>query len=154
VTVEEPWERLVRAEQAHIEPRTGLFASDAEAQLAAALGNPRGRNAALRVLEGATDELKMAMLPSLFDLALATHGNVGLVRTIIGSLDDGWLTIALRPHVNALFERPQVTWEEYRRVAELLRSIGQIGLLDTVVNKAQQSDDLDIREVAGDFRSW
>ncbi len=154
MTPAEPWERLVRAEQAYIEARTALFASDPEAQLAAALRSPRGRNAALRVLDGATDELKMALLPTLFELTLVTHGNVGLVRAIIGSLDHGWLSIALGSHVEALLERPHLTWEEYRRVAELLRSIGQVGLLDTVVTKAQYADDVDIREVAEDFRSW
>jgi hypothetical protein len=147
----EPWEELVLAEEAYIARRMELFSSGAEAQLRLALGSPRGVGTALRVLVDAPLELVMNLFDVLFVLAVTTHSQVGLARTVLGRLDRGWLASALQPSVEEWLVRPELGWEGYRRLAELLSFLEQRSLLTEVVRRAASSDDDDVREVAEDF---
>ena len=153
VTPPEPWEALVAAEQEYAARRMELFAAGAESQLRKALASPRGRGAALRVLADAPPELTMALIDAVFGGAVTTHAQVGVARSVIGRLDPGWLSRALKPMVSAWIERPEATWEDLRRAAELMSDLGQRALLDQVVERANRSDDEDVKEVAEDFRA-
>jgi hypothetical protein len=147
----EPWEELVLAEEAYVARRRALFSSDAEAQLRLALASPRGVGTALRALADAPPELVMSLFDVLFVVAATTHAQVGLARAVLGRLDPGWLASALQSPVEELLARPELGWEEYRRLAELLSALEQRSLLTKVVQHAALSDDDDVREVAEDF---
>ncbi len=153
MTRREPWEDLVAAEELYTARRMDVFAAGAEEQLRLALASPRGRGTALRVLADAPPELTIALLDAAFDAAVTTHAQVGVARNVIGRLDAGWLARTLGPLVSERIERPGASWEDLRRVAELLSELGQRALLDEVVDCADRSDDEDIREVAEDFRA-
>lgn len=149
----EAWEDLVAAEEAYIAKRKALFSSDVDRQLRLALASPRGVGTALRVLRDAPVELTMDLLDDVFVAAVTTHPQVGLAREVLGRVDAGWLASVLRPLVAARVERSDASWEDYRRVAELLSSLMQQDLLNKVVRCASLSDDADIKEVAMDFGS-
>jgi hypothetical protein len=152
VTSQQPWEDVVAAESAYIEARTRLFAADAETQLSLALASPSGRGTALRILRDSPIELVMAVLPALFRAATSTHAQVGLARNVLGRIDSGWLSTALIPMVDSVLANESSDWSDYRRLAEVLADLGQQRLLVSVVERAAQSADEDIREVAEDFR--
>jgi hypothetical protein len=147
----EPWEELVRAEEAYVAKRVELFASGAEPQLRLALASPRGVGTALRVLVDAPLELVMELFDVLFVAATTTHSQVGLARDVLGRLDPGWLASALSSPVEERLSHPDADWEDYRRLAELLLALGQRTHLTAVVERARRSNDEDVREVAEDF---
>lgn len=147
----EPWEELVLAEEACAASRMSLFSANTEAQLRLALATPRGVGTALRILADAPPELLMKLFDVLFVVAATTHAQIGLARTVLGRLDPGWLASALQSPVEEWLARPDLGWEEYRRLAELLSVLEQRSLLAEVVQHAARSDDDDVREVAEDF---
>ena len=147
----EAWEELVRSEEVYIARRVRLLALGAEPQLRLALASPRGVGAALRILADAPLELVMDLFDVLFLAATTTHPQVGFARDVLGRLDPGWLTSALSSQVEERLSRPGTDWEDYRRLAELLSALGQRMLLIAVVERAGQSNDEDVREVAADF---
>ncbi len=151
MTTPEPWENLVAAEHAYIVRRMELFAGDLEQQLRLALASPRGRGAALRVLRDAAPELITALSDELVVSATTTHSQVGLAREILGRLDPAELEAILTEPVAALLDRTDASWEDYRRFTELLAAVAQTALLARLVERAAQSDDPDIAEVAEDF---
>lgn len=140
------------AEEVYVAKRVALFASGAEAQLRLALASPRGVGTALRALLDAPLELVGDLVDALFVVAVTTHPQVGLARTVLGRLDTGWLASVLPPRVEERLSHPGADWEDYRRLAELLSALGQRSLLAEVVRRAALSGDEDIREVAEDFR--
>jgi hypothetical protein len=145
------WQDLVAAEQAYFAARMALYKADPEAELRAALGSARGRGTALRALRDAPVELVMDLIEPLTEAATTTHGEVGLAREVLGRVDPGWLAGVLPPLVEQRLA-PAADWEDYRRLAELLSTLGQHALLAEVVRRAAGSDDEDIREVAADFQ--
>lgn len=148
----QPWEEVVAAEGVYLETRRQMFEAGAEEQLSLALQSPTGRGSALRVLRDSPLEVLMGVLPGLFDAASSTHPQVGLAREVLGRVDSGWLSTALVPLVESRLQNKASDWSDYRRLAECLSEIGQSRLLAVVVERADQSDDDDIREVAEDFR--
>lgn len=154
VTSREPWEELVLAENEYIARRMALYSAGAERQLRLAFASPRGVGTALRALIDAPLELIMSLLDVLFVSAASTHPQVGVARQVIDRLDPGWLSSALRPLVAGRLSQSDASWEDYRRIAELLSTLEQRSILDVLVRRAEASDDPDIREVADDFREF
>ncbi len=147
----EAWEQMAKAEEAYFAARRAMYAAGFEEQFVAALSSARGRGPALRALATAPLDKRMSLLPVLFDLALETENEIVAVREVIASFDEGWLSFALQPLVQAFWDRPKLTDWEYRRLAELLSGLNQQTLLAEVVERAARESDPDIREVAEDF---
>jgi hypothetical protein len=147
----EPWERMAEAEEAYITARRAMYAAGFEEQFLAALTNARGRGPALRALATAPLEKRMTLLPVLFELALETEHDIVAVREVIGTFDEGWLSLALQPLVQAFWDRPDLTEWEYRRLAELLSALNQQTLLAEVLERAACESDPEIRDIAEDF---
>lgn len=153
MTPEEPWEELIRADEAYFSSRMRLFASDPQAQLRTALTKPRAKGPALRVLRDAPIEIVMDLVEHVFAVAASTHPQAGLAREVLARLDGGWLHRELRPLVEERLTSGAASWEDYLRIAESLSALDQKALLERLVQLAESADDADTREVADDYRA-
>lgn len=154
MTRPEPWEELVIAEDAYLTKRMAMFEAGAEQQLRLALADAAGAPTALTVLRDAPVELVMDLVDLIFLRATRTHGHVALARQVIARLDPGWLFLALPPLVKERLNAPEADWEDYRRIAEVLKDLDQLVILEQLVALARTSADPDILEVADDYRRW
>jgi hypothetical protein len=152
----QPWEDLVDADEAYLAQRRAMYeAGIMQSQLRLALATAAGRGVALQVLSDAPVELVAELLDPVFAVSLATHGPLGLAREVLARLDPEWLGPRLRVLVDRRLDAPdpEEPYEDYRRIAELLDSLGQRAILADVVRRAEASDDPDVVEVADDFRT-
>lgn len=149
------WQALVRAEQSYYAARTALVHAanvgsvDTLTVLTRALRNPSERGTALRLLIDLDERVRRQLFPVLVQLAAVEHSDVQLVRATIRSLDAAWVEKHVGQQVEHILRR-SATYEEYRRLAELLDALHST-YLKTLVSKAAKSSDVDIREVAEDF---
>jgi hypothetical protein len=108
---------------------------------------------ALRVLERWPEVQRRRLLPDL--IAASTSVSAPLffgARLAIASLERTWLEATIEPYIWQQLG-PEATDEQYRRLAELVRTLGLRDLLKTLVDRAAASPDENIREVAEDFGS-
>jgi hypothetical protein len=97
------------------------------------------------------EEVRRHLFQTLIDLAAVSHSDIQLVRDVILSIDRQWLAIHIEPEVDRVLDNAQ-EYEEFRRLAELLKMM-ESPHLASLVARAAASDDPDIREVAQDFSS-
>ena len=114
-----------------------------------ALETVADRGAALRLLLELDESVRREVVPTLVDVASVGHQDIQLVRDIILSLNRDWLLEHLPNEVQRILEQA-IEYEEYRRLAELLETVRSPYLVE-LVQKAAQSSDIDILEVAQDF---
>lgn len=109
------------------------------------------RQAALFALEYAPRSIIIEVFSELFELSLETNDQVGLAHERIFQMDRKFLDVEFPKLVEKLLARPDLTWEEYRRVCTLLDRFGYSELIRKVVRQASESDDPDILEVVEDY---
>ena len=158
---ERVWQAYVSAEAEYIRAEGTLLRAQSHLStlsvdslyllLERALRGAGERRAALHLLASLDETVRRRLFPALIDLAAVGHKDIQFVRDVIVSLDKDWLTKNLPEQVERILQ-PSATYEEYRRLAELL-SLLHSPLINTLVKQAARSSDLDIREVANDFRS-
>lgn len=150
---DELWRQLVAAENAFFAARMALFQSGADIPglVVRALDDPSGRGTALRLLPLLDEDARRQVFPQLVELASWGHGYTRDIRDIILSLDRSWVLTHVPPEVDRVLQQSP-TYEEYRRLAELLRML-ESPYLSSLVHAAAASDDPDIREVANDFET-
>ena len=150
------WQTMFNAEQTFIGARMACvpavqLGDDAVPILATALSTPSQRGMALRLLPMLDESIRQQMFPTLMKLAAVGHSDIQLVREVIRSIPSDWVEEHVGSEVEKILDCLP-TYEEYRRLAELLDLLHS-PYLRTLVKRAAQSDDLDIREVASDFSS-
>ncbi len=148
----QPWMDVEAAENTYFAKRADMFAAGGTQQLLLAMANPSGAPMAMRILKDLPCDKTMELFEPVFARATSTHGYVSLARELLSRLDAGWLFHALRPVIKRRLESPEADWEDYRRIAEVLRELDQHAHLADLVVRAEQSSDTDILEVAEDFR--
>jgi hypothetical protein len=151
VTVQDAWAAYVEAEGRMHAARMRLMKLDVAEVLPAALHSFDGRGAALRLLDGLPSSWTDRFVADLLRLAIVTHPEIGTTRRLLASADPDRIDESIGPFTERVIADPASTWEEYRRLAELLDELGRAGLLRRLVEAAQASSDPDIREVADDF---
>ena len=152
------WQRFVAAENRYCAARMDLPAAksallgsnaDITAILRQALSTVADRGAALRLLLELDESVRREVFPILVDVASVGHRDIQLVRDVILSIDREWVLEHIPVYVSEILER-STEYEEYRRLAELLDMIHS-PYLAALVEKAGQSNDIDILEVAEDY---
>ena len=145
------WQRAVR-DLAALSRSAGALASDRAAalpMLSAALQGIAERATALRLLGFLDTDLTLALVHEVVPVALS-HRDALLVRQVLGRLafDD-----AARDVPPAVWRQLDETPDDdaYRRLAELLCYLGLTEALQQLCERALDSDDPAVREVAGDF---
>jgi len=146
------WTSLCKAETEYLRARQTFVQNrgDSVRELAKGLDDPAQRGTALRLLATLPIEVRYPLFPKLVDLASFGHGELVLVRSLISQLESAWLAEHLPKEVNRITASPRATYEEYRRLAELLRDLDP-RLLKQLILRAKESADADIREVGEDF---
>lgn len=150
------WQTMFNAEQTFIGARMAFVRAaqagdDVVPIIEKSMRNPSQRGTTLRLLPLLDESIRRHMFPRLVELAAVGHSDIQLVRDVIRSIADDWV----QEHIGSEVEKIlgcSPTYEEYRRLAELLDLLHS-PYLRTLVQRAAQSDDLDIREVASDFGS-
>jgi hypothetical protein len=94
----------------------------------------------------------MELLSEVFGCAVRTVSEVDLARQVLARIDSSWLSVALPRLINEVLDASDVTWAEYRRIAEMLEDLGQHQLLEQLASRALLNGDPDIVEVGSDFR--
>ncbi|HEX6800009.1 MAG TPA: hypothetical protein VF116_20020 [Ktedonobacterales bacterium] len=150
------WQTMFNAEQTFIGARMAFFQAvqsgdDVVPILEKALSGPSQRGMALRLLPLLDESIRRQVFPTLVELASVGHSHIQLVRDVIQSISGDWVQEHIGSEVEKILDR-SLTYEEYRRLAELLDLLHS-PYLRTLVQRAAQSNDLDIREVATDFSS-
>ncbi|MEJ3741946.1 hypothetical protein WEI85_01410 [Actinomycetes bacterium KLBMP 9797] len=145
------WLAFVQAEQQYREKAAALAGPDLVPMLREALEYLPWQRPALAILGGSSVELNKELLPELFRLAQVSHSLIGEVRRCILRIPPDVLEVGLEPLVRRLISDPTSDDEAYRRIAELLAEAEIWYLLRLLVRHANDSDDVDIREVADDF---
>lgn len=148
------WQTMFNAEQAFIGARTAFVQAaqsgdDVVPLIEKALRSPSQRGTALRLLPLLDESIRRQVFPTLVELAAVGHSGIQLVRDVVRSIAGDWVQEHLGSQVEKILDCSP-TYEEYRRLAELLDLLHS-SYLRTLVEKAAQSDDLDIHEVASDF---
>ena len=144
------WQAVVDAERQHQLAAAAFTMPEMLAVLREVLRDGPGQATAVRLVRTLPDDRVRDLVPELVQAALISRPEILVpAREALGRLDAGWLSLALRPEVERVL--PDADWEVYRRLAELLRHLGQEALLARVVAAAAESDDEDVREVADDF---
>lgn len=148
------WQQLIQADKQYFVARMQLLQAmrtglDIVSLMRRALDNPLERGPALRLLLNLEEAARRELFPSLIRLASIGHADIQLVREVIFSLDSQWLAEHIPDEIERVLQR-SATYEEFRRFAELLRTIHSPYLM-VLLEKAAASDDPDIREVVGDF---
>jgi hypothetical protein len=155
------WRRLVAADNRYDVARMDLYRVQSEllksnidivAIIQRALETVTDRGAALRLLLELDEPVRREMFSRLVELASVGHRDIQLVRDVILSLDRDWTLEHIPDQIGKVLEQapPSESYEEYRRLAELLDMLHS-PYLAALVQKAGQSNDIDIREVAEDF---
>lgn len=144
------WRRFTEAEREMVVARMELIATDWEPVVRHALSTS-DKEAALRLLQLLPDERTVPFADDLLPLALRSKPYVAIVRELLASLGHGWMSANARDFVERTISAPDATYEEFRRLAELLKALDEPELLTLVVDAAGTSDDPDILEVAEDF---
>ncbi len=154
------WQQLVDAERRYyaakmalVEARSILAKSDADLYdlIRRGLCTVPERGTALRLLSTLDEDIRRKLFPILIDLASVGHADIKLVREVILSIDVHWLEENISAQVERVL-RESDTYEEYRRLAELLRLMRSPSL-SMLVDRAASSADPDVREVAKDFQA-
>jgi len=114
-----------------------------------ALTSVLSRGAVLRLLVCLGDDIKKLLFADLVELASVGHSDIALVRAVVKSLPRKWLLETIDLEANAVLDRTGDE-ETYRRMAELLADIDE-ELLASIVTRARESENADVREVANDF---
>lgn len=153
MTLREPWEEVRDAEDLYFARRVEMFAAGKQEQLRLALADPVGAGMALRILRDADLQTVMDLFDAVFARATTTHGPVQLAREVLARLDAGWLFRALGPVIERRLSQPGADWEDFQRIAEVLHHLDQHAHLNTLVVRAERSDDPDIVEVAEVYRT-
>jgi len=98
------------------------------------------------------DAVREDVVASLLKYACQSQhiGNIALARKTLSTIPRPCLSMVLETAIQKNVDLSD-EWE-YRRLLELLREI-ESDLLSDFVNRGLASDDLEIRETAGDFRS-
>ena len=148
------WLRLTRTELEFFEARKAFLEhrGDSVRELDEALNDPAQRGTALRLLRYLPIEARHVLFPQLVHLASFSHGDVVLVRSLISELGPEWLQEHLSTQVRRITSRPDVSYEEYRRLAELLSEV-DLGLLQELALQAKSNADPDVREVGEEYLS-
>lgn len=145
------WQCAVR-DLAALSSSSGALASDGAAALpvlSAALQGAAERVTALRLLGFLDTDLTLALVDKVVPVALS-HRDALLVCHVLGRLafDDAARAVP-RAVWRQLDETPGD--DAYRRLAELLSYLGLTEALQQLCERALDSDDPAVREVAGDF---
>lgn len=148
------WRQFVTADQSYHALRADLLrAVPTEAALSSllrhALRNIDERATALRLLPALNESVRQLLLPDLVRLAAFGHKDILLVREVLLLLDPEWREQHLPGEIEAVLRSPNSV-EEYRRFAELLQAL-RSPYLATLMKRAAESGNVDIREVAEDF---
>lgn len=149
----EIWRNLVERELAFIQSRQG-FISDCRNRVTLikkGLHNPIERGTALRVIEYLEVEERQCLLDDILQLASVGHSDIEGCRKAILSLPKTWLLENIERSAKPLLK--DGTDEEYRRLLELYIEIDR-ELTETLVRRALQHEDQDIREVGEDFQNY
>ena len=150
------WQTMFNAEQTFIGARMAFVQAvqsgdDVVPIIKKALKSPSQRGTMLRLMPILDESIRQQMFPMLLELAAVGHSDIQLVRDVIQTIATGWVEEHIGGEVDKILECSP-TYEEYRRLAELLVLLHS-PYLRTLIEKAAKSDDLDIREVASDFSS-
>jgi len=148
------WNTLCQAEFKYLQARLAYLQhrGDSLVEVRAALEDPAARGTAIRLLPSLPLEARRDLFSKLMDLASFAHGDIVAVRDLIADLGQPWLSEHLPAEIDRITLAPSVTYEEYRRLAELLRKIDP-EMLGQLVARAKGSADPDIKEVADDFET-
>lgn len=110
---------------------------------------PHQRAAALRLISFFDTELVMALFKEIVSLAFFGLPEVLGCRRLLAEIPKDWFTQYIKA-IEAEF-LAEGTYSEYRRGAELYRFLGYDDLLESLLRKAAEHEDPDIKEVAEDF---
>lgn len=144
------WATLVSADKQLAGARAEFYqrAGDRRSVLAAALrGSAWDRGAALSFLEALPDDVP-SLLDELVDNALSVRWALAARRAIAAGqpvVVTPLLTEIVRGRLAA------ADADDFRRLAELLRHLGAVEPLASLLSEARQSDDPETRQVADDF---
>ncbi|MFC7277258.1 hypothetical protein ACFQS1_24965 [Paractinoplanes rhizophilus] len=146
------WAAIVAADQKLARVRAEFY-QHAEARhevlVAALQGSNWDRGAALAFLEVLSDDVP-ELLEQLVEHAMSPRWALAARRAIAAGRHEE-VAPALRQIIDRLL--PTADPEEYRRLAELLRHLGDREGLRMLLDGASRRDDPDIREVVDDFSS-
>lgn len=150
------WQTMFNAEQAFIDARVAFVKAarsgdDVVPILEKALHSASQRGAVLRLLPMLHESIRRQTFPTLVELAAVGHSDIQVVRDVIESIATDWVQGHIGNEVEKILDCAP-TYEEYRRLAELLDRLHS-PYLRSLVQRAAQSNDIDIREVASDFSS-
>lgn len=145
------WEAVVEAEERFAQALAAIPRDDLGPILSLALADFSSRRAALRVLAGGTPELISEVLSAVEPLLLISHSLLQECRRLITRLPREQMLDYLGSLTRKVVHDTAADYEQYRRLAELLRSGEAQDLLDVLVRSALQSSDPDIHEVGEDF---
>jgi hypothetical protein len=152
----EPWEDLIDAEIDYADQVAAMYASGiVEEQIRLALASFAGRDTALLLLRDAPVEMITRQLGPLFEIAANRQSLSWIAREILARIDPNWLAPRLVGLVQQQLDNadPVHAYDDYRGVAELLDRLGQRSILADVVRRAEMSTDVDVLEVAEDYRT-
>lgn len=145
------WAAVVQAEERFALAVAAIPREDLQGVLSWALDDFTSRRAALRILGGADPQLVAEVLPALEPLLLVSHSLLQECRRVLLRLPRGEVLDYLQHLTSAVIADPAADDEAYRRLAELLRTVGADRALGRLVAAAALSTDPDVREVAEDF---
>lgn len=121
------------------------------ALISKSLGAVETKRSGLQALLMVDPYLTLEVLDQVVAIAAQSHRDALLARQVVGRLDRDTVREQLRSIIlNRLGEADD---DEYRRLAELLRHIGDASTLDELTARALASTDPKIREVGDDFKS-
>lgn len=153
------WQQYVEQDQALGRTHAALLHSgiDLTPILAEAIRDPSQRPTALQFLlpnDGHSERYRQRLLRELVHEAAIGDWDLSLilVRQIILAMDRDWLRAHIGTVVTEILDSEEVSYWEYRRLAELLERVDH-DVLDRLLDRAAASQDADIREVAEDYRS-
>ncbi|QGQ22343.1 hypothetical protein F1728_06505 [Gimesia benthica] len=103
------------------------------------------------------DDLKKELFETLVKLASVAHRSIALNRAVIKTMPRKWVIEHIEPIVDQILTDENDAYvktepdEYYRRFAELYYELDD-GLLNRLLDRAAKHDNLDVVEVAEDFR--
>jgi hypothetical protein len=117
-----------------------------------AIGVPRERGAALRILLlFGYGDLRKQVFPELVEAASVGHVDIGLCRDVIKAMPRRWVLKHIEPIVNRVIDSDPNDDEFYQRYAELYLELDD-ELLRRLIDRAARSESAMVKDVAEDFQ--
>lgn len=111
------------------------------------------RATAIRVIGLLPLHDRQALFPEIVRYASSAHGMIQKFRDLVVGLPHDWVVANIERVAEPLLESSSAEYqfEEYRRLLELYRQIGDRGLVERLARRAAAHPDEDIREAGIEF---